>query len=209
MYLSFSPFFPFLFFIIARSICTYVIFKVEFRKGYVLYSFVRDRFVLFFILQYYSTTIQNSFLYCFLVLFFNYNFYRYRLYQLLPFRSEGIGRRILFINVGCDEWDTIDSKIRDKILFYITYIAGRDVNMQREGLVIVSWLDSDFKISNHSVVNLLSVRLSAIHICTNDIPYHGLPRSVVSMMIAQNRSLIKLHAGTLFSFIYTKLRIHI
>jgi hypothetical protein len=101
---------------------------------------------------------------------------------------------VLFINPN-NEWDKIDPKVRDKLFFYIAYRVGRDANVQREGIVIVSWMDSAFKISSHSV-NLLSVRLSAIHICTNDIPYHGVPRSVVGMMIAQNRSRIKLHAGT-------------
>ena len=121
----------------------------------------------------------------------------YRFYQLLPFRSEGIGRRILFINPNT-EWDTIHPRIRDKMLFYITYRVGLgNTSIQKEGIIIVSWMDSAFKISNHSI-NLLSVRISAIHICTNDIPYHGIPRSVVGMMIAQNRSRIKLHAGTLF-----------
>jgi hypothetical protein len=126
--------------------------------------------------------------------------------QLLPFRASGTGRRIICIIPYDEDWYAISIKIKLKILMYIFWVIGNDIDTQRKGVVVVILFDSSFHQIFHlkgaGVIRpsddwLLSVRTSAIHICTPDTPFFRLRRSFLTMAIGfHNRSRLKLHVGT-------------
>jgi hypothetical protein len=126
--------------------------------------------------------------------------------QLLPVRASGTGRQIISIIPYDEDWYTVSKQIKRKIMMYTCWIIGNDIDAQRKGFVVINLFDSSFPQIPHlkgtGVVRpsddwLLSVRMSAIHICTPDTPYFRLRRNVVTMAIgSHNRSRLKLHVGT-------------
>ncbi|MGK3745402.1 MAG: hypothetical protein ACI90V_012263, partial [Bacillariaceae sp.] len=126
--------------------------------------------------------------------------------QLLPFRASGTGRRIICIIPYDEDWYAISLKIKLKILMYTFWTIGNDVDTQRKGVITIVMFDSSFHTISHlegagmiqpSDGWLLSVRTSAIHICTPDTPFFRLRRSFLTMAIGSHtRSRLKLHVGT-------------
>jgi hypothetical protein len=125
--------------------------------------------------------------------------------QLMPVRASGTGRRIICIIPYDEDWYTISKQVLQKIVMYTVWIIGNDVDTQRKGMVIIHMFDSSFpQILNHKGAGvllpsahwLLSVRLSAIHICTPDTPFFRLRRSAIIIAAGSNRSRLKLHLGT-------------
>jgi len=129
-------------------------------------------------------------------------YFRKGRYQFLPYRDRGgvAGRRILCI-IGDEEWEAIPPYVRNKIFMYLVWVAGNDPDVQREGLIIVPWLDSAFNISQNPTIQtkdheLLTVRACAIHWCSPDTPLYRFRRSLMTMRIGKNnRSRLILHLG--------------
>ena len=118
--------------------------------------------------------------------------------QLLPFRASGTGRQIICVI-------PYDEKAILKILAYTFWVVGNDIDTQRKGVVIIVMFDSSFHqvhqgagmVRRHSNDCTMSVRPSAIHICTPDTPFFRLRRHFLTMAIgSHNRSRLKLHVGT-------------
>jgi hypothetical protein len=126
--------------------------------------------------------------------------------QLLPVRASGTGRRIICFIPYDEDWYTISNNVRQKIMMYIFWVVGNDIDAQRKGVAVIILFDSSFpQIPDHKgagVISpsdqwILSVRMSAIHICTPDIPFFRLRRSFIAMAIgSHNRSRLRLHLGT-------------
>ena len=127
--------------------------------------------------------------------------------QLLPARASGTGRRIICFIPYDEEWYTISETIRQKIMMYMFWIVGNDIDAQCKGVAIIILFDSSFpQLPHHhkgagmvlpSKQWILSVRMSAIHICTPDTPYFRRRRSLIAMAIGpKNRSRLRLHLGT-------------
>mmetsp|Transcript_13266 Transcript_13266/g.30981 ORF Transcript_13266/g.30981 Transcript_13266/m.30981 type:complete len:584 (-) Transcript_13266:930-2681(-) len=122
-------------------------------------------------------------------------------YQFLPYRDRGgtCGRRI-FCAFPDSEWEDIPPLTRNKMTIYLTWVAGNDVNTQREGIVFVIWFDPNANYSKKFPNHLkdhrsITVRASAIHSCSSDTPIHRFRRAVFSMRIGHNRSRLKQHVG--------------
>jgi hypothetical protein len=123
--------------------------------------------------------------------------------QLLPVRAYGTGRRILCFIPYDEEWYTISKQVIQKIVMYIDWILGNDIDTQRKGVAVILMFDSSFRKKTNAGVRfptgqlILSIRMSAIHICTPDTPFFRLRRSFVIMVLgSHNRSRLKLHIGT-------------
>jgi len=124
-------------------------------------------------------------------------------YQFLPNRDRGgiSGRRVLCIFPD-REWENIPPYLRNKIMIYFTWVAGNDVDVQREGIVFVVWWDSSFQASPSPPVKTkdhetLTIRACAIHVCTPDTPFYRLRRSIMTMRIGRhNRGRYVVHLGT-------------
>jgi len=86
------------------------------------------------------------------------------------------------------------------------WTAGYDVDTQRKGLVFLTWFDSSHTIAGTNKSHacrkmnpheLLSVRASAIHICSPDTPLFRFRRAVIMIRIARdNRPKLKVQLGT-------------
>merc|ERR1712032_868815 len=103
---------------------------------------------------------------------------------------------------------------------------GSDVDAQRKGIVFVVWFDvSLLSIQSHSLAKvvqvvrhgfemsmrynnrflaLMSVRCSALHICSPKASFFRMVRSVLAIGFgSDNRSRLKLHTGTSIELWYT------
>jgi hypothetical protein len=127
--------------------------------------------------------------------------------QLMPERAFGTGRRILCVIPYDLEWYTESLKAAIlKIMMYMSWIVGNDIDAQRKGFIIVNFFDSSFaQVQYHKGAGvirptddwLMSVRVSAAHICTPDTPFFRFRRAVIAMaMGSHNRARLKLHLGT-------------
>ena len=100
-------------------------------------------------------------------------------FQFLPFRDRS-GRRV-FAAVGTCGYD-IEPKLRNKVLWYMCWIASEDIESQRKGVVIVGW-PSEEKIWEQSLrsslvnyegvyqrkcINGLPMRIAGVHTCLRD-----------------------------------------
>jgi hypothetical protein len=138
---------------------------------------------------------------------FELRIFRKGYFQLLPVRATGTGRRIL-CNIPYDEeWYAESTREAIlKIFMYMYWVLGTDIDTQRKGVVIIVMFDSSFHQTHHlkgagaarpSDHWLMSVRVSAVHICTPDTPFFRLRRRFLIMAIgSHNRSRLKLHIGT-------------
>ena len=124
--------------------------------------------------------------------------------QLMPVRAFGTGRRILCIIPYDEGWYTISTQVLLKMMMYTSWVIGNDIDTQRKGAVLISMFDSSFPQKPTLEAPLLpsdqwtlSVRMSAMHICTPDTPISRLRRSLIIMALGSDlRSRLKLHAGT-------------
>jgi hypothetical protein len=123
-------------------------------------------------------------------------------YQFLPYRDRGgiAGRRVLCIFPDM-EWELITPYVRNKIMMYFTWVAGNDVEVQKEGIVVLAWFDKSFEVSRRPAIQtkdheLLTVRPCAIHMCTPNTPFYRLRRSILTMRIGRhNRTRLVVHKG--------------
>ena len=92
-----------------------------------------------------------------------------------------------------------------KFILYLSNVAAKDdVETQRNGLVVVVWFASTYKINyriplrQSPLQNYGSwgcVRVCAIHLCTPDTPSFRFRRSIISLRAFQNRSRLRVHIG--------------
>jgi hypothetical protein len=141
--------------------------------------------------------------------------------QLLPVRAFGTGRRIMCFIPYDEDWYKICENVRQKIMMYTFWIVGNDIDAQRKGVIVIVLFDSSFhqkpdqkgagvvSPSYQWILSVtLSVRMSAIHICTPDTPFFRLSRSLIAMaMGSHNRARLKLHLGTAVELRY-KLQVY-
>lgn len=95
-----------------------------------------------------------------------------------------------------------------KLLLYMVWVAGEDVDTQRKGLVFMVWFDPSFNVVEGNRLSafaklrvgsfeLGSVRPSAFHCCVPDTIVH---RFVTTMMLIRigspSRLKMKVHFGT-------------
>ena len=130
--------------------------------------------------------------------------------QLLPVRATGTGRRIVCSFPYDEEYYTAaTNQVLLKIATYIFWIIGNDIDAQRTGVAGLCLFDSSFpQLQTAGMFSpqdnwLMSVRLSAIHICTPDTPFFRLRRRFLTMAIgSHNRARLKLHLGTAVELMY-------
>ncbi len=123
-------------------------------------------------------------------------------YQFLPYRDRGgiAGRRVLCVFPD-EEWELIPPYLRNKILIYHTWVAGNDIDVQREGLIFLVWFDGTFKVSPKPAIQAkdhetVTVRASGIHCCSPDTPIFRFRRSIMTMRIGRhNRTKLNIHLG--------------
>jgi hypothetical protein len=137
--------------------------------------------------------------------------------QLMPVRASGTGRRIICAIPYDEEWYTISRPIIQKIMMYTCWVIGNDIDTQRKGVAVVSIFDSSFpqNMNRKGAGKLLSsghwimsVRLSAIHICTPDTPFFRLRRHFLAIALgSHNRARLKFHLGTSIELRY-KLQVY-
>ena len=141
-------------------------------------------------------------------------FFRKGYIQLLPVRASGTGRRIICFIPYDEDWYALSSKqVILKIMMYIFWTVGNDIDAQRKGVATVFLFDPSFpQIPHHKgagVISpsdqwMLSVRMSAIHVCTPDTPFFKLTRRFIAMAIgSHNRLRLRLHLGTSVEFHYS------
>mmetsp|Transcript_10674 Transcript_10674/g.25291 ORF Transcript_10674/g.25291 Transcript_10674/m.25291 type:complete len:490 (+) Transcript_10674:246-1715(+) len=124
--------------------------------------------------------------------------------QLLPFRDRS-GRRII---VGVEGLAIqFASKTRYKILFYLLWVAGEDLETQRKGIVVVIWPVSDVAIKHLKNKDSLiqtqkeqlkgtPVRTCSYHFCVPDNPLFQVLRMIFTMSLEKRkRSRLKFHIG--------------
>ena len=113
-------------------------------------------------------------------------------YQYLPYRDRGgvAGRRVLCVFPD-EEWEAIAPYLRSKIMMYTTWVAGNDVDVQREGLIYLVWFDKTFKVSKKPFIQareheVVSVRAAAIHCLSPDTPHFRFRRSIMTMRLGRH-----------------------
>mmetsp|Transcript_3262 Transcript_3262/g.8774 ORF Transcript_3262/g.8774 Transcript_3262/m.8774 type:complete len:490 (+) Transcript_3262:184-1653(+) len=132
-------------------------------------------------------------------------------YQLLPYRDRARpkGRRILAVFPD-EKWEKMSTLLRTKIWIYLTYVAGEDVEAQKNGIVIIVWFDNmwnDVKrkplvSAERSGVLTYSVRTSSVHLCTPDTLMYRYRRAYMLMRLRQDRTRIKIHVGKSVELMY-------
>jgi len=124
---------------------------------------------------------------------------RFGRYQFLPFGDRS-GRRVLAL-FRDEVWESFPGRTKAKIMLYLNWVAGNDVETQKKGIVIVVWFDHVFKISrrpknivykDHEVSTLVA---SAIHICSPDTPLFRFRQAVAVIRIGRARRYIRTHLG--------------
>ncbi len=132
-------------------------------------------------------------------------------FQFLPFRDRaGVrGRRILTVFPD-EEWGKFSIDLRSKILLYLCYAAGEDIDVQKNGIVVIIWFDNAWESSTraHFVgattggdgralgVRALGVRLTSVHICTPDTPKSRFRRAMMMARLGGNGPKVKINVGT-------------
>lgn len=117
--------------------------------------------------------------------------------QPLPFR-DSVGRRIIVCQPnGVNNFGSQD--IKNKVFLYILWAAGLDADTQRRGLVLVAWFDSTFTVPEalESPINLMSVRASALHICSPRSLFFESLRHILSYKVGKSmRVNARVHLGS-------------
>ena len=137
-------------------------------------------------------------------------------FQLLPQRANGTGTgRLVLCLIPDETYIQIPIQTKNKILLYITWVIGSDVNTQRRGVVVIVLFDlnsfSNLVMAIHnfrnSVLNphIFSVRGSGVHFCTPDTSFYRLIRSLLIAKVVTrdvDRSRVQLHTGTAIELRY-------
>jgi len=115
--------------------------------------------------------------------------------QFLPF-GDRLGRRILAFFPD-EVYETFPAKSKNRIYFYGSWVASNDDSCQRQGIVMIWWIDKTFKISLKPKVETLlhTVRLAAVHICMPDTPLFRLRGAVSAMLFGRHRMAVRRHTG--------------
>jgi len=131
--------------------------------------------------------------------------------QLLPFRDRS-GRRIIAGVEGLAL--QFDSTLRFKMLYYLMWAAGEDIETQLKGIVVIIWPVSDVAIKHLKNKERLiedqkkrlegsSIRVCAFHFCVEDKPFFNVLRMVFALTLNQrNRSRLKFHVGQMTELQY-------
>ena len=93
-----------------------------------------------------------------------------------------------------------------KLLMYMVWTAGCDIDTQRKGIIYFGWFDSTFQpkqkfqlstgIPRINYTSLFCVRPSAVHICSPDKPIYRFFRTLLLVHVAQpNRPKLLIHLG--------------
>ncbi|OEU12445.1 hypothetical protein FRACYDRAFT_243697 [Fragilariopsis cylindrus CCMP1102] len=113
--------------------------------------------------------------------------------QLMPVRAFGTGRRVVCCLPYDEGWYTISKHVILKILMYTSWVIGNDIDTQRKGAVLISMFEPSFpqKPTHEAPLRpsdhwLMTVRTSAMHICTPDTPFFRLRRNFFTMAIGSN-----------------------
>lgn len=127
--------------------------------------------------------------------------------QLLPFRDRS-GRRILVnMNSLMPREDKNIYNLRSKIMLYMIWVAGEDVDVQRKGLVFLVRFTSNYELSVYDIRRIrnaphghisvsISVRPCAVHICSPCSTLYRLSHAFILLRIKQEgRMKIKIHYG--------------
>mmetsp|Transcript_3028 Transcript_3028/g.7143 ORF Transcript_3028/g.7143 Transcript_3028/m.7143 type:complete len:487 (-) Transcript_3028:149-1609(-) len=139
-------------------------------------------------------------------------------FQFLPFRDRaGVrGRRILTVFPD-EEWGKFSIDLRSKILLYLCYAAGEDIDVQKNGIVVIIWFDNAWESSTraHFVgattggdgralgVRALGVRLTSVHICTPDTPKSRFRRAMMMARLGGNGPKVKINVGKSVELVYS------
>ena len=123
-------------------------------------------------------------------------------FQLLADRDRGgagTGRRILCVFPDV-EWEQMPPNTRHKIAIYLSWMVGNDVDTQRKGICFLAWFDRNSQPSlqpkfRTKANQVMSVRLSAIHICTPDSPFYKFRRAMSQMTAGKMRMHTRTHIG--------------
>lgn len=126
--------------------------------------------------------------------------------QLLPFRDRS-GRRILVIMNPLMPRNLELIRLRAKILLYMLWTAGEDVDVQRKGVVVLVRFTSNYEFSMNNLYKMRdtpkthshiisTVRGCAIHICSPDKPIYRLCHAIVLVRVSKaGRDRMKIHYG--------------
>ncbi|VEU43988.1 unnamed protein product [Pseudo-nitzschia multistriata] len=141
--------------------------------------------------------------------------------QFLPFRDRS-GRRILAVvnptlytgdserplqQMSREERDDSMFFMQAKLLMYMVWTAGYDIETQRRGIVYLCWLDpthqpkQNFNLSvgipRLNMTSVFTVRASAVHTCSPDRPFYRFFRNLLIIGSTQaNRPKVRFHLGT-------------
>ncbi len=119
-------------------------------------------------------------------------------YQFLPF-GDRLGRRIL-VCLPDEVWETFPPKSKARISFYVSWVSATDDESQRKGIVVICWLDKEFKVSRKPKIQIVdhkvhTVRAAAFHICMPDTTLFRFRGAVVAMRIGRSRRALRTHIG--------------
>lgn len=128
--------------------------------------------------------------------------------QLLPFRDRS-GRRIITGVEGLAI--QFDQKIRFKILYYLMWVAGQDVETQSKGIVVIIWpvpeialrhFKNDLRNKERTIEDQTmlyegaSIRVVVYHFCVPDNFLMNVFRKIFAITVGKDqRSRIKFHSG--------------
>lgn len=125
-------------------------------------------------------------------------------YQFLPFRDRAgaRGRRILTVFPD-EEWGKFSHDLRAKIWLYLCYAAGEDIEVQKNGMVVIVWFDNAWdSVTRAHFVGMgghekaFGVRLSSVHICTPDTPKSRFRRAMMIARVGAYTPQVKINVGT-------------
>uniref|UniRef100_A0A6U9Z194 CRAL-TRIO domain-containing protein n=2 Tax=Pseudo-nitzschia australis TaxID=44445 RepID=A0A6U9Z194_9STRA len=131
--------------------------------------------------------------------------------QLLPFRDRS-GRRIIAGVEGLAI--QFDSNVRFKIMFYLCWVAGLDLETQSKGVVVIIWPVADVAMNHikneEHMIQLQKERLKgspirtcAFHFCVPDTPLCYVLRTIFALTLDKTkRCRLKFHIGHLMELRY-------
>ena len=113
-------------------------------------------------------------------------FFRLGRSQFLPF-GDRLGRRIL-VFFPDEVYGAFPPISKRRIYFYGSWVASNDDSCQRQGIVMICWIDKTFKISTKpkwAVPTVNTVRCAAVHICMPDTPLFRLRGAVFAILASR------------------------
>lgn len=123
--------------------------------------------------------------------------FRMGLIQLLPFRDRS-GRKIMVYNTDAIQ---LKNSIRFKIVMYMMFVAGDDIETQRNGMIVVLWpglqtpkpSNSRFLRFIGKVMKAIPTRFACFHMCFPSTKLFRLMRTTLSIATIATR--VKVHTG--------------